>query len=83
MRVQVQLFAFLRESLGDTVEIEVDEPVTASRLMAQFLETYPQFKGSEGSLNLAVDQIYVIEDCEISADQEVAIFPPVSGGRVS
>ncbi len=81
MRVQVQLFAFLRESLGDTVEIEVDEPVTASRLMTRFLETYPQFRGSEGSLNLAVDQNYVIDDCEISADQEVAIFPPVSGGR--
>ena len=80
MIVKVQLFAFLRESLGDEVEIDIPEPVTAMRLMERFLESYPQFKGSEASLNLAVDQNYVVEDCEILPGQEVAIFPPVSGG---
>ena len=80
MIVKVQLFAFLRESLGDEVEIDIPEPVTAMRLMERFLESYPQFKGSEASLNLAVDQDYVVEDCEILPGQEVAIFPPVSGG---
>jgi molybdopterin synthase catalytic subunit len=81
MLVRIQLFAFLKESLGETIELEVPEPVTALRLMERFLEAYPQFRDAEESLNLAVDQSYVREDVPIRPGQEVAIFPPVSGGR--
>ena len=34
MTVTIQLFAFLREALGDTVVLDVEAPVTARRLMA-------------------------------------------------
>jgi molybdopterin converting factor subunit 1 len=80
MRITVRLFAYLREALGESVELEVPEPVTAFRLMEQFLAAYPQFREAEQSLNLAVDQQYVTEDVPIGPGQEVAIFPPVSGG---
>lgn len=82
MKVTIQLFAYLRESLGDTVELDVPEPVTSLRLMERFLAAYPQYRDAENSLNLAVDQNYVTEDVTIRAGQEVAIFPPVSGGRL-
>ena len=80
MKLTIQLFAYLREALGDSVELDVPEPVTSLRLMERFLERYPQFKDAEASLNLAVDQNYVREDVPIGPGQEVAIFPPVSGG---
>ena len=80
MVVTVQLYAFLRETLGDSVDIDLDEPVTTARLMERFIELYPQFATSKDSLNLAVDQDYAAEDREIRPGQEVAIFPPVSGG---
>ena len=80
MRITVQLFALLREQLGDSVVIDVPEPVTSTRLMERFFAAYPQFKGAAASLNLAVDQSYVTEDEPIPPGAEVAIFPPVSGG---
>jgi molybdopterin converting factor subunit 1 len=81
MKLTIQLFAYLRESLGETVELDVPEPVTSLRLIERFLEAYPQFRDAEASLNLAVDQNYVREDVPIRPGQELAIFPPVSGGR--
>lgn len=80
MVVTVQLFASLKDTAGSTAEIEVEEPVTVARLMASFIARYPSLKGAERSLNVAVDQTYALPDQVILPDQEVAIFPPVSGG---
>ena len=82
MKVTIHLFAYLREALGESVVLDVPEPVTSLGLMARFLAAYPQYKDAQDSLNLAVDQDYVTEDVPIRAGQEVAIFPPVSGGRI-
>lgn len=80
MVVTVQLFASLRELVGDTAQIDVEEPVTVGRLMEKFLDLNPKLRGAEASLNVAVDQIYATAEQVILPDQEVAIFPPVSGG---
>lgn len=79
--VKVQLFASLRERLGDFIEIEVPEPVTARSLRARFVELHPEFAKAVNNLNVAVDLEYSHEDVKILRGQEVAIFPPVSGGR--
>ena len=80
MLVKIQLFASLKENLGEQVELEVAEPVTVERLMDRFCEQYPQFAQARASLNVAVDLSYSAADRMIEAGQEVAIFPPVSGG---
>lgn len=80
MVVKIKLFAMLKDSLGEEIELQVPEPATVSGLMARFLEEYPQFKAAEGSLNVAVDHTYSAGDREIAPGAEVAIFPPVSGG---
>lgn len=80
MNVTIQLFASLREELGDTIDIEVPEPVTVRSLLQKFVELHPQFKTAMNALNVAVDLEYSQENVEILAGQEVAIFPPVSGG---
>ena len=80
MMITIQLFASLRESLGDTIEMEVPEPVTVGSLLDRFVEVHPQFKDALGALNVAVDLEYSQPSAQIEAGQEVAIFPPVSGG---
>lgn len=80
MRIEVQLFASLREHIGDTVVLEVPEPVTVARLLDRFGEAYPRFKTALPHLNVAVDLNYARPDETIGPEQEVAIFPPVSGG---
>ena len=80
MIVTVQLFASLRESLGESIEIDVPEPVTVHSLMSRFIELHPQFSAARTALNVAVDLEYAREDSAIMPGQEVAIFPPVSGG---
>ena len=80
MIVKVKLFAMLKESLGEEVELQVPEPATVSRLMRRFVEEYPQFEHAAASLNVAVDYAYSPGDHPIAEGQEVAIIPPVSGG---
>ncbi len=80
MRIQVQLFASLKENIGDTIELDVAEPVTVGRLLERFGEVQPRFKTALPHLNVAVDLNYARPDDPIRAGQEVAIFPPVSGG---
>ena len=80
MIVTVQLFASLREAMGDTIELEVSEPATVRELLDRLVEEFPEFEAAKKSLNVAVDYQYSQMDREILPGQEVAIFPPVSGG---
>ena len=80
MIVKVKLFAVLKEHLGEEVELDVPEPATVGGLLERFAVDYPQFRSALPSLNVAVDHTYARKDEPIAAAQEVAIFPPVSGG---
>ena len=80
MRVEVQLFASLKENLGDSIVLDVPEPVTVARLLQHFGELHPRFKTALPHLNVAVDLNYARPEDPIGPGQEVAIFPPVSGG---
>jgi len=80
MRVDVQLFASLREKLGDAIALDVPEPATVGGLLRRFGEQYPQFRSALPHLNVAVNLEYRAGDQPIPPGAEVAIFPPVSGG---
>lgn len=80
MTVEVLLFASLKEKLGDSVSLEVPEPVTVASLLRHFGERYPQFRSALPHLNVAVNLEYRVGDQPIPAGAEVALFPPVSGG---
>ncbi len=80
MRIVVQLFASLKEHVGDSIVLDVPEPVTVGRLLQRFAEEHPRFKTALPHLNVAVDLNYARAEDPIGPGQEVAIFPPVSGG---
>jgi molybdopterin converting factor subunit 1 len=80
MKVTIHLFAMLKEALGETVELELPEPATVRGLLERFGTAYPQFRAALPSLSVAVDHTYARGEEPIAPGQEVAIFPPVSGG---
>jgi MoaE-MoaD fusion protein len=80
MLVKVKLFAVLKEQLGEEVALELPEPATVGGLLERFGQAYPQFRSALPSLKVAVDYTYARAEEAIGQGQELAIFPPVSGG---
>lgn len=83
--LRICYFASLREILGaDSQEMPLPEGVTtvgalADHLAAQGDERWQLLKDDSRVLT-AVDQTMVERDHPLSGDEEVAFFPPVTGG---
>ena len=82
MEVQVRLFASLREAAGtDRVTISLDNGATVKDLVARLHEQIPELKGVAGAIYAAVNDRYVSPDTPLQEGDQVALFPPVSGGQ--
>jgi MoaE-MoaD fusion protein len=84
MVLQVRLFAVLRERAGcDSLEIELAEGATvADALRALAAESEPLGAALEAMpVVMAVNRSYVSGDAALSAGDELALIPPVSGGE--
>jgi molybdopterin synthase catalytic subunit len=82
MTVRVRLFAILRQRAGrDSVEIEVDEGATVADAL-DALAAQPGLADVLGRLpvRMAVNRDYAEPGTRLSADDELALVPPVSGG---
>jgi molybdopterin synthase catalytic subunit len=76
MKVRVRLFAMLRERAGaDEVEVELPDGAR----VADALERLGDLAGGM-RLVMAVNREYASADAPLSADDELALIPPVSGG---
>jgi MoaE-MoaD fusion protein len=83
MVLQVRLFAVLRERAGrDSLEIELDEGATvAEALRALAAESEPLGEALAAMpMVMAVNRDYVDGEATLSAGDELALIPPVSGG---
>jgi molybdopterin synthase catalytic subunit len=83
MVLQVRLFAILRERAGrDSLEVEVAEGATvAAALRALAAESEPLGEVLAAMpVVMAVNRSYVSDDATLSAGDELALIPPVSGG---
>jgi len=81
MKVRVRCFAAAREIVG-TGELVVDLPEgsTLIQLLDRIQGQFPRLQGLAGSLLFSVNREYAPSDKRLSADDEVALIPPVSGG---
>lgn len=82
--VKVLYFARLRESLGLAEEsVDVNNGLSVADLMALLAarggQWQQEFDGCK-PLRAAVNQTLVSNDARIHAGDEVAFFPPVTGG---
>jgi molybdopterin synthase catalytic subunit len=79
--VQVLFFGAARDATGaEEVRLEIPAPATAASARTHILAAYPELERFGRSLLFAVNQTYAEPDWEIHQDDELALFPPVSGG---
>ena len=77
MQLQVKFFASLRERFGESTRVvEAADGTTVAELWAA-LSGDSQLSDN---LKVAVNYDYVDADHALQADDEVAFFPPVTGG---
>ena len=80
-QIQIKLFARARElAESELISVKVSEGFTVAALRLAIAEQYPQLKPLSSQLLIAVDNAYAGEDQTLNEKQEVACFPPVSGG---
>jgi MoaE-MoaD fusion protein len=78
MQVRIRLFAGLRERAGtDAVELELPEGASVRDALEQMRDLTAGVP-----VVMAVNQEYAGEDEALSAGDELALIPPVSGGSV-
>ena len=82
LRVRVLFFGAARDTIGrDEIELSLRAPATASSAFEEILSSYPELQRRFGrSLLFAINQEYARGEAEVRAGDELAIFPPVSGG---
>jgi MoaE-MoaD fusion protein len=82
MRISVRLFAMLRERAGtEAVEIDLEEPATvADAIEALGRDPTLGDLAARLPLRIAVNREYARNDDPVSAGDELAAIPPVSGG---
>ena len=85
MKVTLVYFAWVRELIGTDGETRdvPDDIATAGALIAWLAEKgagYREALGNPERIRIAVNQTHVTGDHAIADGDEVALFPPVTGG---
>lgn len=80
LKVRVRLFASLREAVGaGELALDVPDGATVGDVVARLSEDHPEV-ARHPNLVLARNQAVVEADEPLEDGDEVAVFPPVSGG---
>jgi molybdopterin converting factor subunit 1 len=81
LQVRVLVFGAAREMVGsDQLELSLSAPATAESALREILAVYPELRRFGRSLLFAVNQEYASPGMQVREGDELAIFPPVSGG---
>jgi molybdopterin synthase catalytic subunit len=82
VRVRLLLFGAARDAAGGSAEatLEVAAPATVASALADLLSRHPDLRRFGRSLLVAVNQEYAQPPTELKDGDELALFPPVSGG---
>ena len=79
--VNVLFFARLREKMGQAdYQIMIDQPLTLAEFKVQLAQHLPLFEHLTQPVMTAINQDFAQDTHMIYADDEVAFFPPVTGG---
>ena len=79
MRVRLRFFARLREQMGPRAERTLPAGTTVGTLWRALVAERPGLAAAR--VRFAVNQTYVESGHRLADGDEVAFFPPVSGGR--
>ena len=81
MNVQVKLFAVAKQLVGsESVQVELPDEATVADLRRALADQIPVLATTLDSVVFAVNAQYASADTIVSANDEIACIPPVSGG---
>ena len=81
MKLQIRLFATLKDRAGrNHIAVTLDEPATVQTLLAVITAVYPNLAPILPTALVAVNKNFAAATTPITPGDEVALFPPVSGG---
>ena len=81
MDIQIKLFATLKDKAGtNKITVSVAEPATVATLLAATEKAHPNLATSLPIALVSVNKAFAGRDTAVSPGDEVALFPPVSGG---
>ncbi|HEY5885107.1 MAG TPA: molybdopterin converting factor subunit 1 [Pyrinomonadaceae bacterium] len=81
LRVKVLFFGAARDAVGQPeVELMLGHDGTSTKALSQLIEKYPNLARFGRSLLVAVNQEYARGETLLKNGDELAVFPPVSGG---
>ena len=84
MRVRVRLFARYREAAGrEHLDVELPEGATVESAWAAVVGSHPELSPFRPLTLFAVGHEYVPPEHPLRPDDELCLFPPVSGGRAA
>ncbi|MDB4860814.1 molybdopterin converting factor subunit 1 [Alphaproteobacteria bacterium] len=81
--MKIKYFAWIRELTKNNEEYLISNEIQNLKELKKFLLTkYPDLKKhfDQEILRFAINQEYVVENIDLNEDDEIAVFPPVSGG---
>lgn len=81
MQLDIRLFASLKDRAGrERITVTVAEPATTADLLEAIAGQYPALAPALPTALTAVNREFAFAETEIETGDEVALFPPVSGG---
>jgi len=81
--MKIKYFAWIRELTKNNEEYLISNEIQNLKELKKFPSTkYPDLTKhfDQEILRFAVNQEYIVENIDLNEDDEIAVFPPVSGG---
>ncbi len=79
--LSIKLFASIRQALNSNeIKINIDNEITVLQMKQIIFETFPNLKKLNIPFFLAVNHKYSKDSDVIDTNDEIALFPHVSGG---
>ncbi|MEN3330149.1 MAG: MoaE-MoaD fusion protein [Acidobacteriota bacterium] len=81
MNIRVLFFGAARDAVGaNEMDLALEAPATVSSAFQSLKERFEKLERFGRSLLFAVNQEYATPDTQLKENDELAVFPPVSGG---
>jgi molybdopterin synthase catalytic subunit len=82
MDVEIRLFATLKDRAGQSrIQVSIAEPATVQTMLSAVTAAYPNLGPALSTALIAVNKAFASHQTPIERGDEIAIFPPVSGGN--